>query len=170
MKTNQTHKIILSVAAIVMSLLADSTAHADEGETLNIDNIKQKYWARGEEAELGVVQNRAYSKGRKFELGLLGGVTFSDPFLKIQQVGFEAGWHLSESIGLHLIAWKSIVASSSALLTFEQEKQATTNTNKPRDFYGAEAMGSLMYKAQRARQVDHLLRLPSPRGRRAHRN
>ncbi|MBU6376656.1 MAG: outer membrane beta-barrel domain-containing protein, partial [Bdellovibrionales bacterium] len=122
-----------------------NSALAEEAETLNIDSIKQKYWARGDESELGVVQNRAYSKGKKLEVGLMSGVTFSDPFLTIQQVGVDAGWHLSESIGFHLLAWKSLVGSSSALRTFEQEKQATTNTNKPRDYVGAEMMGSLLY-------------------------
>ncbi len=132
---------------IIMSLLLLS-AHADDtsqAESVNIDAIKQKYWARGDETELGVVQNRTFSKNRRFELGVLGGVSFSDPFLSVSQVGFDFGYHFTENLGLHLIAWKSFVSPSSALSTFEQEKHATANTNNPKNYFGVEGMGSLLY-------------------------
>ncbi len=135
---------------IILSLLilSNQSARADDtsqAESVNIDAIKQKYWARGDETELGVVQNRAYSKGHRFELGAFGGVTFSDPFLSTNQTGLDLGYHFTENLGLHLIAWKSFVSPSSALDTFEREKHATTNTNYPKNFVGVEGMGSVLY-------------------------
>ena len=41
-----------------------------EAERVNVDTIKEKYWARGDQSELGVVQNRAYTKAHKWEFGL----------------------------------------------------------------------------------------------------
>lgn len=116
-----------------------------EGEAVNIDSIKQKYWARGDETELGVVQNRAYSKGRHIEFSLGTGVTFSDPFLTVNQFGGTVGYHFTENLGLHLLYWNYNVKPSSALETFEKEKTATTNTNKPQNYIGVEGMGSILY-------------------------
>src|SRR5476649_915658 len=58
-----------------------------EAEHVNVENIKSKYWARGDESELGVVQNRLYSKEHKIEVGVFGGVVATDPFLQVNSVG-----------------------------------------------------------------------------------
>ncbi|OFZ00195.1 MAG: hypothetical protein A2070_12815 [Bdellovibrionales bacterium GWC1_52_8] len=112
---------------------------------VNVDSIKEKYWAQGNETELGVVQNRAYSKARKFELGFLGGITSSDPFLNVTQTGGSLGFHFSEYFALHLFGWKSFTRNSSALNTFEEKMGATTNYNAPRWYWGAEGSASLIY-------------------------
>src|SRR4051812_36371765 len=65
----------------------ESASHEPDLEQVNVENIKERYWARGNETELGVVQNRAYSKTNKLELGFLGGVAFSDPFLTLKYLG-----------------------------------------------------------------------------------
>ncbi|MBI2711618.1 MAG: outer membrane beta-barrel domain-containing protein [Bdellovibrio sp.] len=116
-----------------------------DGEQVNLDSIKEKYWARGDETELGVVQNRTYSKKGKIDLTLYGGVLFSDPFLDIKPVGGSLGYHFSEYLSLHAVGFKYLVNPSSALLTFQQSLGATTNTNSPNYYLGGELEASLFY-------------------------
>jgi outer membrane beta-barrel protein len=116
-----------------------------DAEKVNVDTIKERYWARGESSELGVVQNRLYSKERKFELGTFGGVISTDPFLSVKNTGATLGYHFSEYLALHAVGWKSFVGPSTALTTFEQTIQATTNFNAPRSFFGLEGMASILY-------------------------
>src|SRR5690606_17566597 len=66
-----------------------------EAERVNIENIKQKYWARGDEGELGVVQNRMYTKTRKFELGVYTGVVATDPFLSVYSLSGTFAFHFN---------------------------------------------------------------------------
>src|SRR5882724_4686107 len=75
-----------------------------QGERVNVENIKQKYWARGDESELGVVQNRLYSKAGKFELALFGGLLSTDPFLNVTALGGSLGYHFSEYVSFHAVA------------------------------------------------------------------
>lgn len=112
---------------------------------INVNAIKEKYWARGEESELGVVQNRIYSKERKWEIGVFQGVVSSDPFLSIRKTGGSFGFHFSEYASLQLLGWKDFVSSSSALKTFEETIGATTNNNPPRYFLGTEGIASILY-------------------------
>ncbi len=118
---------------------------AENSDKVNVDAIKEKYWAKGDEIEMGVVQNRTYTKARKFELGIFGGIISSDPFLDIKSGGASFGYHFNEYFGASIIGWKSFVSPSSALRTFETTRGATTNTNEPRAFYGAEGSASLIY-------------------------
>src|SRR4051812_44581774 len=90
-----------------------------DAEQVNVDSIKEKYWARGNETEVGVVQNRTYSKRGKFEFTLLGGVLYSDPFLTVQTLGGAIGYHLSEYVSAHLFAFNHFTNPSSALTTFQ---------------------------------------------------
>lgn len=117
----------------------------EQNEPVNVDIIKEKYWARGDESELGVVQNRAYSKEHRFELGVLQGIISSDPFLSVRHTGGSIGFHFSEYFSAHLFGWKDHVTSSSALKTFEELLQATTNNNPPRFFLGGECSASVLY-------------------------
>lgn len=114
-------------------------------ERVDVNIIKKKYWAKGDQAELGVVQNRIYTKNKKFQIGLLAGISYSDPFLSIKTGGFTFGYHFNEFWGVNLIAMKTVVSNSSALTTFEENRGATANTNKPRYFVGAETTFSLLY-------------------------
>jgi outer membrane beta-barrel protein len=127
------------------------TTDASGGERVNVENIKQKYWARGDESELGVVQNRLYSKAGKFEFGLLGGVVATDPFLSVQSLGFSLGYHFSEYLSFHGIAWKTYVGPSSASDAFTSELQshggipAIPDSNFQNYFYGGEVRWSFLY-------------------------
>jgi outer membrane beta-barrel protein len=124
---------------------AASPAPGLEGpERVNVESIKEKYWARGDEAELGVVQNRLYSKDKKFQLGIFGGIVASDPFLSTKAVGGSLGFFFNEYVGVSLIGWKDFASGSSAREKLE-EGGKKANTNEPSAFYGAEVTGSLLY-------------------------
>ena len=116
-----------------------------DAEQVNVDSIKEKYWARGDETEVGVVQNRTYSKKGRLEFTLTGGVLYSDPFLSVQTVGGDIGYHLSEYISFHIVGFKDLVGPSSALSTFQSTEGATTDTNPPNYYLGGEMMASLLY-------------------------
>ena len=117
----------------------------DEEEKGNVEGIKEKYWARGEQTQMGVVQNRAYSKEKKFQFALLTGVTFSDPFLMVEQVGFSFGYHFNEYVSLHVMGWKYFAQDSSAATYFKQELGGIPNTNIPDYYLGGEVSGSILY-------------------------
>ncbi len=115
-------------------------------EEVDVNNIKEKYWARGEESELGVVQNRLYSKARKFEFSLMGGIAYPDPFLSVKEVGGVFGFHFNEYIAVNLVALKYFVSDSSARQLFSDRTQGgRTNTNIPKHFFGPEVSASVLY-------------------------
>ena len=111
-----------------------------EAERLNIENIKQKYWARGDESELGVVQNRMYTKSKKFELGLYAGVVATDPFLSVYSLGASLNYNFNEYISLGVFGYKDYVSPSSALVflrnPYPNGAGSDTSTNEPRWFMG----------------------------------
>ena len=121
------------------------TKAQDGAAQIDVSNIREKYWAKGDKASMGVVQNRLFSKAGKFQLGLLGGITFSDPFLSVNTLGLNFGYHFNEYLGASLVAWKHFVGPSSALESFRASSGATANTNEPRVYVGAEMSGSLLY-------------------------
>jgi outer membrane beta-barrel protein len=121
----------------------------DEAERVNIEAIKQKYWARGNEEELGVVQNRMFTKERKFEFGLYGGVVSSDPFLSVYSTSLSIGYHFNEYFSFAVYAMKNFVNPSSALTflrnPYPNGAGSDTSTNEPRWCLGGEVMASIMY-------------------------
>ena len=127
-------------------LLESSSATADEAaQTVDVDSIKQRYWAQGEQAELGVVQNRTYSKEKKFTLGVSYGSTSSDPFLSISQLGLSLTYHMSEYVGVGITGFGFFTGKSNALTTFETYSLATANTVYPFNYIAAEGSASLLY-------------------------
>lgn len=132
-------------AADVLKPAPSPTPAVDEEEKVDVDGIKEKYWARGEQTQMGVVQNRTYSKERKFQLALLGGVSFSDPFLMLEQVGVSFGYHFNEYFAVHLMGWKYFHQDSSAATYFKQELGGVPNTNIPDFYLGGELSGSILY-------------------------
>src|SRR4051794_11259253 len=85
---------------------APPTAEPATGERLNVDKLKEKYWAKGDESELRVVQNRLYTKSLKLELGLFAGSISTDPFLKVQNAGLSLGFHFSDFWAITALAWR----------------------------------------------------------------
>lgn len=154
---------IAAVTLFSVTAQADDTRHLipsgaaagmDDAEKVNVDSIKEKYWARGDQSELGVVQNRAYTKAHKWELGVFGGTVATDPFLSVYNMGGTLGYHFTEYFALEALYFRDWASASSALTTLERQltaqnggnsNGASTNTNPPRDYYGGEAVVSLLY-------------------------
>src|SRR4051812_5711745 len=78
-------------------------------EKVNVESIKEKYWARGDESELGVVQNRLYSKEHKFEFGVFGGSVSTDPFLSVHALGASMAYHFTEYFAAQIEGWHDFV-------------------------------------------------------------
>lgn len=139
---------------LLVLLLTTATARAAEPpaapatqnpDVVDVEKIKSKYWAKGDEAELGVVQNRLYSNAKHIELQGYGGIVASDPFLSVKNAGAALGYHLNNHFALHATYWRSFAGPSAALKTFESELKSTTNTNEPKGFFGLQASGGFMY-------------------------
>jgi outer membrane beta-barrel protein len=137
------------VTALGVPLLARGQEAApapenSEAEAVDVESIKKKYWATGDESQLGVVQNRLYSKAGKFQLGLSTGVSFSDPFLTMRPIGGSVGYFFNETWGLNLVAWKTQTSGSSALAAL-QAGGLDANTVLPTYYAGAEGVASILY-------------------------
>jgi len=117
----------------------------ESAEVVDLSAVRERYWSRGEESEISVVQNRQYKKAQRFDLGLMAGIVSSDPFLKTTTFGGSIGYHFSEYFSAHLIGMKHIVSGSTALKTFEETLGATTNNNPAKSYFGLEVLGSLIY-------------------------
>jgi len=127
---------------------AEATAQAASEDaspdTAELEKIRQRYWAQGNEQEMGVVQNRLYTKEGRFEGTLLGGLLMTDPFLSVKTLGASIGYHFNETLSLHAFGWKNFSSGSAALTTLE-EGGKKANTNRPLSTAGAEARASLLY-------------------------
>jgi outer membrane beta-barrel protein len=138
---------VVLILALVPSALA---APAPKGrpprpENVEAESIRDNYWSKGEERDLGVVQNRLYSKDGKLELGAFGGWISTDPFLSVRALGLSLGYHFSEYLALRALALKEFVSGSAALTTLQTTSGATANTNEPRSFVGGELEASVLY-------------------------
>jgi outer membrane beta-barrel protein len=153
---NKSLSILLSLAfSPALSFAADSVTSATDDKATQesleqqaakeVDSVRNRYWARGDESEMGVVQNRTFSKRNRLELGIFGGSLSTDPFLAVQTLGVRIGYHLNETFSAHLLSWHSFVTPSTALQTFEDTLGATTNNNPPKNYIGAEGTASLIY-------------------------
>ena len=136
---------LLVFAAPALGSFAHAQQPAPQGESVEVEKIKEKYWAKGNETELGVVQNRLYSNAGKWEIGALGGFVSSDPFLSVKNFGVSAGYYFNPYFALHAVGWKDLASGSEALGAFEKTSGFTANTNKPKLFYGVQASGDFLY-------------------------
>ncbi len=124
---------------------AAPTVGGGDPERLNVEGIKQKYWAQGDDTQMSVVQNRTYSKAGKIALGVNIGNFNVDPFLNVKSVGGFVGFHFNEYLGVNLIGAKYFSSFSSAYDAFVVAASVGSNYNKPQHFLGAEAEWSLLY-------------------------
>lgn len=113
-------------------------------EEIKIEQIKQRYWAGGDEAQVGVVQNRAYSKAHRFSLGVDAGVDFNDPFLDTKILGVHLAYNFSEYFAVEGLYWKMSAGGSSAYDALKASGK-DANLNPQQHYYGAEALWSIMY-------------------------
>ncbi len=136
---------IFSVSTSVLAKKAKSSSKAEPNEEiLEVEKIKEKYWAQGDESQLGVVQNRTYSKKEKIQIGLLGGRAMDDPFLATNFYGGNISYNFSEFWGVSVLGWKYNVSPSNAL-TVLRAGGKEANTIEPHNYIGAEASGSFLY-------------------------
>jgi outer membrane beta-barrel protein len=143
---NLVKQLCICSALILMnfSLWANEKANKEDAEYLEVERVKEKYWAQGDESQLGVVQNRLYSKQHKYQIGLLAGKAMNDPFLSVNKYGLNVSYNFTEFWGLSVLGWQYIVSSSNALKTLRNGgKQA--NTIEPQSFIGSEVSGSFLY-------------------------
>lgn len=122
-----------------------NASNPQEAEDLDVNKIKKRYWSRGDEADMDVVQNRLYSKAGKIEIGAFGGVINSDPFLSVYNAGVTVGYHFTEALGVDAIAWRSFWGPSSALNTLTQQTGRGADINPPGGLVGGEVNWSVLY-------------------------
>ena len=121
------------------------------GEQVNVDAIREKYWARGDESELGVVQNRAYSKSHKFEFGVFTSLLSTDPLLSATALGMHAGYHFNEYFALQLMGWRTYTSTNSnfaainSTILGEGGIPIVPASNYQRGWYEAELSASILY-------------------------
>ncbi len=125
--------------------LGTNSGRKDKNDHVNVDLLKQKYWAQGEESELQVVQNRKYKKRGTFEVGLMLGSTSTDPFLSVKDIGFRIGYNFNEDFGMSAFVWRVLATGSDAQTQLETQTTARANTNIPSMYYAAEASYSPIY-------------------------
>ena len=62
-------------------------------ESVDVHRVSEKYWAQGEESQLGIIQNRTYTRGNRMSLDLFTGALSTDPFLSVRIFGGALGWN-----------------------------------------------------------------------------
>ncbi len=149
MKKHLAFALLVSIVAVAEASAAKPVRLAANGaksapQKADVEAVKERYWAKGDENETGVVQNRLYSKSGKLELGVFGGRIDTDPFLDVSVLGGSLGYHFNEFWALQLTGWKSFTSTSSAYARLAAQN-AGTNTNELRSFYGAEIAWSPIY-------------------------
>lgn len=134
--------------------IADSSAPTygttNRSDRIDVKALREKYWAKGEQSELRVVRNRTYTKSGKVEVGGFLGITNTNPFLNVKNLGLSLGYNFTEYLGVEVDYWHYSVSASSAAITFENETTAegtphVADSNDPKDFIGAELLYSPIY-------------------------
>lgn len=113
----------------------------------DVEQIQEKYWARGEESEIGVVQNRLYTNRKKLEFGFNLGSVSSDPFLVNTSLSGTVGYHFSDLFSVHLGYTQNFVWGSEALKSLEQFSGSgkTAVTNKQKNWITLDTRWSMLY-------------------------
>jgi outer membrane beta-barrel protein len=115
------------------------------GDDVDVSKLKQRYWQQNNSSDVSVVQNRTFKMDGRLELSVFGGFVFNDPFLSVNNFGGTIGYHLSEYVSIHMLAWKYLVSNSSAYNTLLSTQSVAANTNAPNSFYAGEVHGSFLY-------------------------
>lgn len=135
---------ILSSYQPIFAVAARKAAPPSSPEEADIEKIRERYWAQGRDSEMGVIQQRLYPRRHRLELGVGGGILLGDPFLSVKTVGAGLGFHISESIAIQVLYLKDSVSPSSALTTL-RSRNATADTNEPREQVGGEVQLSVIH-------------------------
>lgn len=123
-----------------------ANAAAEEGESVDVSKITEKYWAQGKESELGVVQNRKFTSAERPELQLFTGTFVTDPFLSVKRYGVSLGYNFNQYLSVHALWWRAVSSGSDALTRFEASLPGSTiDTNMPEMYYGLQANYNILY-------------------------
>ncbi len=115
---------------------ADSGQSGEKSEKIDIDKLRNKYWAQGKDGDLAIIQNRQYSKAHRLELSLIGGFVSTDPFLSVRALGGSLSYYIKETWAIEAVGWKSFVSNSSANDSLQQVLGANVLLNRPQWFAG----------------------------------
>lgn len=142
--------VALTLSIAFQAVAEETDSEATDGNSdvtsdiVEVEQVKEKYWAQGDASQLGVVQNRLYTKKNKVQIGVLLGKAMDDPFLSSNILGLNLSYNVSEFWGFSVVGWDYSVSPSNALNTLRAgDKEANTVENK--SYYGAEATGSFLY-------------------------
>ncbi len=123
-----------------------ASAPGPDPEAIEIRKVSEKYWAQGDESELGVVQNRTYTRARRVGLDLFTGTLSTDPFLSVRTFGGTLGWNFDDHWGLHAVVWRAHASDSAAYESFRQQAPtADVDRNPPTGFHGLQVNRSVLY-------------------------
>lgn len=146
------HSALLATLLLVpfaRVLAADDTpkAASPEGaQSLDVGALKDKYWAKGNERELEVVQNRIYTKAHKVTLEVDGSMVGGDPFQDSFGYGGLIGFYFNETFGIDALYWKLSSSHSAAFNAFNTATQGIgVNTNPLATLMGGELTISFLY-------------------------
>ncbi|MGZ3687743.1 MAG: outer membrane beta-barrel domain-containing protein [Bdellovibrionota bacterium] len=112
---------------------------------LDVDSLKQKYWAHGTDGEYNVVQNRIYTKALKINVEPMGGFIGSDPFLNTWVYGLQVGFNPLEYLGFDVIYLHASTAPTSANSALLAASGFGANSNPINNIIGGELTGSFLY-------------------------
>lgn len=119
---------------LCLSAFAEPTPPAQK---VDVDQIRERYWSKGKESEMGVIQRRLYPRQGHVELSIHGGILPGDPLLTTKTIGLDLGYHLSERVAVHgrYLAASPQPSSASNAVT---AAGGTPSTNEPVEFLGLE--------------------------------
>ena len=95
---------LLFIFLLCFSIPADAKKRA-RAKKIEVDNLREKVWAKGESSQMGVIQNKYIKKQNRIQLSLEGGANFIDPFFNVISYGGTVGFNFTEELSLHAIAF-----------------------------------------------------------------
>ena len=129
--------ICLSLFVHSASYAEETTPKASPAAEVDVDKIRERYWAQGRQSEMGVIQKRLFPLEENLEFSLGGGLLIGDPFLDTKVIRLSLGYHFSSLFSVHGIFQSASSQPSTALETL-QSFSATADTNLPKQLFGLE--------------------------------
>ena len=122
-----------------------TSAPVSKAQKIDVDALKQKYWAKGDERALEVVQNRTYTKAHRLIIEGMGGEVGGDPFQTTVAGGVLAGFYFNEYLGVDVLYMKMSSSHSAAYNAFVNAAGFGVNSNPLNSLMGGELTASLLY-------------------------
>jgi len=116
-----------------------------KGKVLDTEAFQQNYWNLGEKEQISIIQNRKFSKAYRLEIGAFWGVTNSDPFLTVRQIGGTLRYYLGEYFSVGGVFMQHSTSDSTAAKDFKSRFGEVLNTNPQKQLYGGEISWAPLY-------------------------